>query len=102
MLCCVVLCCVVLLLCYVKKKSRMSAWTDTAFSPKHQFSSPDLRNIPLVLFSILIYHFYTASFKDLETLHDRTMDSALSVRKQAMVSITALLVENPGSSMLHR
>jgi hypothetical protein len=39
--------------------------------------------------------------QDLDTLHDRTMDPALSVRKQAMVSITALLTENPDSSLLH-
>ncbi|XP_028399882.1 condensin-2 complex subunit D3-like [Dendronephthya gigantea] len=39
--------------------------------------------------------------QDLETLHDRTMDPALSVRKQAMVSMTALLTENPESELLH-
>jgi hypothetical protein len=41
------------------------------------------------------------SRQDLDTLHDRTMDPSLAVRKQAMVSITALLTENPDSSLLH-
>ncbi|CAB4010599.1 condensin-2 complex subunit D3 isoform X2, partial [Paramuricea clavata] len=54
-----------------------------------------------VLESIIRMNSATLCKKDLDTLHDRTMDPALSVRKQAMVSITALLTENPDSSLLH-
>jgi hypothetical protein len=40
--------------------------------------------------------------QDLMMLHDRCMDPALSVRKQAMLSLTALLQEQPSNAMLHR
>ena len=33
--------------------------------------------------------------QNLKVLHDRTMDPALSVRKQAMMSLTELLLEIP-------
>ena len=36
------------------------------------------------------------------TLHDRCMDPALSVRRQAMVSLTSLLHERPACTMVHR
>ncbi|XP_068707976.1 condensin-2 complex subunit D3-L-like isoform X1 [Montipora foliosa] len=38
---------------------------------------------------------------DVLTLHDRCMDPALSVRKQAMLSLTALLQEKPDCTMVH-
>ncbi|KAK2566128.1 Condensin-2 complex subunit D3, partial [Acropora cervicornis] len=37
---------------------------------------------------------------DVLTLHDRCMDPALSVRKQAMISLTALLQEKPSCTMV--
>ncbi|XP_044174621.1 condensin-2 complex subunit D3-like isoform X3 [Acropora millepora] len=38
--------------------------------------------------------------EDVLTLHDRCMDPALSVRKQAMISLTALLQEKPSCTMV--
>ncbi|XP_020601243.1 condensin-2 complex subunit D3-like [Orbicella faveolata] len=38
---------------------------------------------------------------DVMTLHDRCMDPALSVRRQAMISLTSLLQERPACTMVH-
>ncbi|KAM7435860.1 Condensin-2 complex subunit D3 [Porites harrisoni] len=38
---------------------------------------------------------------DVLTLHDRCMDPALSVRRQAMISLTTLLQERPACTMVH-
>ncbi|KAH0623283.1 hypothetical protein JD844_031429 [Phrynosoma platyrhinos] len=55
-----------------------------------------------VLMSILKYHVIPCTTEDLATLQDRCRDPAVSVRKQALQSITDLLVSQPDNVLIQK